>query len=188
MTTLETTDIDQARQYFDRTLARVIEVTHGLSEAQWRFKPAADRWSVADNLEHMVVVQERVLGPILERLAQSPAPPPDRDSRFYDALVREKIPDRSIRVKGPDAVTPGGQMAPAEALERVARNYRRLAEAVETAPGLRGHIMESAPIKIVTGGQYDTLDGFQWLLAASAHDERHVRQILEIKADPNYPA
>jgi uncharacterized damage-inducible protein DinB len=79
MTTLESTDIDQARQYFDRSRGRVVEVTTGLSDAQWKFKPAPDRWSIAEILEHMVIVHERVIRRVREELPQAPAPPPDRD-------------------------------------------------------------------------------------------------------------
>jgi len=79
MTTLESTDLDQARQYFDRSRGRVVEVTTGLSNEQWRFKPAPDRWSIAEILEHMVIVHERVLGRVREQLPQAPAPPADRD-------------------------------------------------------------------------------------------------------------
>jgi hypothetical protein len=30
-------------------------------------------------------------------------------------------------------------------------------------------------------------DAYQWLLYLSGHSERHTRQILEVKADPNFP-
>jgi hypothetical protein len=31
------------------------------------------------------------------------------------------------------------------------------------------------------------LDAYQWLLLISGHTERHLAQILEVKADPNFP-
>ncbi|HWX42450.1 MAG TPA: DinB family protein [Blastocatellia bacterium] len=80
-----------ARQYFDRSRSRVVEVTTGLSDAQWRFKPAPDRWSIAEILEHMVIVHERVIGRVREQLPQEPAPP-ERDYHKLDAVVIEKIP------------------------------------------------------------------------------------------------
>jgi hypothetical protein len=188
MTTLESTDLDQARRYFDQTRNRVAEVTTGLSEAQWRFKPAPDRWSIAENLEHMVIVHERILGPIRDRLAQAPAPPVDRDSREVDAIVLEKIPDRSIKAKAPDVIEPTGQWTLPDALDRLLRNYERLAAFVESTPDLRHHLIESPPLRIVTNGAFDSMDGYQWALTAAAHDERHVRQILELKSDPSYPS
>lgn len=108
MTTLEAVDVSQARKFFDQTRKRVAEVTGGLSDAQWRFKPGPERWSIAENLEHMVIVQERVLGTVLPRLADGPAPAADRDHQRIDAIVIEKIPDRSIKAKAPDFLKPTG--------------------------------------------------------------------------------
>jgi hypothetical protein len=83
---------------------RVVEVTTDLSDEQWRFKPDPDRWSIAEILEHMVIVHERVLGRVREQLPQAPAPPADRDYHKLDAIVLEKIPDRSIKGKAPDYI------------------------------------------------------------------------------------
>ena len=31
------------------------------------------------------------------------------------------------------------------------------------------------------------MDGYQWILTAAAHVERHTKQMLEVRADPNFP-
>jgi hypothetical protein len=31
------------------------------------------------------------------------------------------------------------------------------------------------------------MDSYQWALTVAAHDERHVRQMLEVQAHPDYP-
>lgn len=187
MTTLEATDLEQARQYFTKTRNRVVEVTAGLSDSQYRFKPAPDRWSIAEILEHMVIVQERVLGRIREQLAQAPAPPPGCDPQHLDAIVREKIPDRSIKATAPEFLNPTGVWTLSDALGRLFRNHERLIEFIETTPDLRDHVLDAPPLRVVTNGAYTTMDGYQWALTAAAHDERHVRQVLEVKADPGYP-
>jgi len=187
MPTVQSTEIDQALEYFERTRQRVLEATTGLSDAQWRFKPAPDRWSIAENLEHMAIVQERVLGPVREQLAQAPAPEAGRNSQLLDRIILEKIPDRSIKAKAPEFLDPTGQWSQPEAMDRLLRNYRRLAAFVESSGDLRRHILEAPPLRIVTNGEFTTMDGYQWALTVAAHDERHVRQILEVQADPNYP-
>ena len=187
MTTLESTDLEQARQYFDHTRNRAVQVTTGLSDSQWRFKPAPDRWSIAEILEHMVMVHERVIGRIREQLADAPAPDSGRDPHQVDAIVLEKIPDRSIKAKAPDAIIPTGLWPLPDALARLSRSYERLAACIESTPGLRDHVLEAVPLRIVTNGAFTTMDGYQWALTAAAHVERHVRQILELKEDPNYP-
>jgi hypothetical protein len=186
MTTVEITDIEQARQYFDFTRSRVLDVTAGLSEAQWRFKPAPDRWSIAENVEHMLTFHERVLGPLREMLANAPGPEAGRDNRKIDAIIFEKVPDRSIRVSIPIQLK--GDLPLSEVEDRLAKNYARLLDFVESTPDLRQRVIESRPLQIVTEGAYTTADGYQWVLTAAAHDQRHVRQILEVKTDPNYPS
>jgi hypothetical protein len=80
-------ELEQARLFLQQTQNAVVGATKGLSEAQWRFKPAPDRWSIAETLDHIVIVQERVLGPVLDKLADAPAPPADRDRDLVDAIV-----------------------------------------------------------------------------------------------------
>ena len=187
MTTLQSTDIDQALRYFEQTRSRVKEVITGLSEAQWRFKPAPDRWSISENLEHMVIVHERILGPIREQLAQAPAPPADGDHQVVDRIIFEKVPDRSIKAKAPDFMEPIGQMSLPDSLDRLSRNYERLTAFVESTHDLREHVLESPPLRRITNGAYQSMDGYQWALTAAAHDQRHLNQILEVKAHVNYP-
>jgi hypothetical protein len=44
---------------------------------------------------------------------------------------------------------------------------------------MRGHAIDS-PMGV-------KLDAYEWILFISAHSERHTKQILEVKADPNFP-
>lgn len=45
--------MEQGQQYPEQTRSAVIGATRGLSEAQWKFKPAPDRWSISEIVEHM---------------------------------------------------------------------------------------------------------------------------------------
>lgn len=188
MLALESTDIAQAIQYFDKTRRRVIDVTASLSDAQWQFKPAPDRWSTAEILEHMTIVHGVVLARLQRELSAAPAPSRDSDARILDALITEKIPDRSIKAKAPDFIQPTGTVAPVDAVDRLFRAYEHLTAFLESTPELRDHVLESPPLKVVTKGQYSLSDGYQWALTLAAHDERHARQIQEVKKDPNFPA
>src|SRR5256885_11519884 len=48
---------ERAVQYLESTKKGVLDATKGLSEAQWNFKPAPDRWSVARSEEHTSELQ-----------------------------------------------------------------------------------------------------------------------------------
>lgn|SRR5215813_5899275 len=179
-------ELDHARLYLQQTQNGVVGATKGLSQAQWNFKPAPDRWSIAEIVEHMVLTQDLVLGPTREKLAKAP-PPSERDSKLVDAIVVNQIPDRTTKFKAPEFLQPAGHWTPAVAMDRLLRNYAQLTEYLETTPDLRQHALDAPPLKAVSKGAYDSMDGYQWILATAAHVERHTKQILEVKADANYP-
>lgn len=181
-------ELDQARLFLQQTQNSVVGATKGLSEAQWKFKPAPDRWSIAENLDHIVIIQERVLGPVMDQLANAPAPPADVDYKLVDAIVINQFPNRLAKFSAPEIVHPAGDIAPAEVLNRLRTNCERLTECLESTPGLRQHVFAAPPLKAVSKGAHESMDGYQWILAAAAHTERHTKQILEVMADPAYPA
>src|SRR5258706_14467426 len=53
---------ERALQYLESTKKGVLEATKGLSEAQWNFKPAPDRWSVAQVMEHLAAAEDMLRG------------------------------------------------------------------------------------------------------------------------------
>src|ERR1041385_7498529 len=59
-------DVAKARQFLQQTQTIVIGATKSVSGAQWKFKTSPDRWSIAEILDHIVIVQERVLDRILD--------------------------------------------------------------------------------------------------------------------------
>src|ERR1700751_2886252 len=44
----------------------------GLSEKQWKFKPAPDRWSIAEVSEHITVAEGMILGLVQEKIMSGP--------------------------------------------------------------------------------------------------------------------
>ena len=185
---LTSTEVEQARLYLQQTRNGVVGATKGLSEAQWKFKPAPDRWSIAEIVEHMVLAQKLFLGPVREQLAKAPLATADRDYKQVDAVVVNQIPDRLTKFKAPEMLQPAGRWTSSQALDRSVKNYARLTEYLESTPDLRQHTLEAPPLRAASKGAYDSMDGYQWVLAAAAHVERHTKQILEVKAEDNFPA
>lgn len=185
---LTSAELDRARSLLEQAQNEVIAAIRGIPDAQWTFKPEPSVWSVAENLEHIVIVQERVLGPISDQLAAATAPSPDRDYAVVDQIVIHQFPNRLAKFKGPEFLCPTGACTPSEALDRLTANTRRFIERLESAPDLRQHAIQSPPLTAMTNGEHQFMDGYQWILAAAAHTQRHVKQILEVKAHPNFPA
>jgi hypothetical protein len=194
MATLVSSDLEQAKKYFAATRSRIEAATSGLTEAQFAFRPTPANgeegcWSIAEILDHLATVHERVVGRVRSSLASAPAPEPGRDSQLIDSIVMDKISDRGAgRFSAPEFIRPAGQRTPQESLARIFQGLDELEQFVESTPDLRGHVLESPPLKAVTGGVHTTLDGYQTALIAAAHDQRHIRQIEEWKARPGYPS
>src|SRR6202007_2463333 len=55
-------DRDKALAYLESTRQGVVDATQGLSPAQWNFKPAPDRWSVAEVTEHIAAAEDYIRG------------------------------------------------------------------------------------------------------------------------------
>ncbi|MBV9780118.1 MAG: DinB family protein [Acidobacteriaceae bacterium] len=179
-------EIDEARQHLEEACERVFVSTEGLSEAAWNYGPASGGWSVAGIVEHMVVIQDLILGPIGEGLAKAPESH-SSESHIIDSVVKVTVPDRSRKFLAPESVHPRGRWRPTESLNRLRANTQRLIDRLESTPGLRQHRVFSPPLNAITNGEYTLMDGYQWILAAAGHTERHRRQLLEVKAEPGFP-
>ena len=170
---------EQAVRYLADTRSGVIEAVKGLSEAQFNFKPGPDRWSIAECLEHIAIVENAVLSGVRVRLEKGPAPAADRDVKQIDAMILTTVPDRSTKVKAPAQLVPTGNSAPAANLEHFLASRQQTVNWLKSDSNLRGHSVDHPVL--------GPLDGYEWILAAAGHSERHTKQILEVKADPNFP-
>lgn len=176
---LKQADRERGLKYLQQTRDGVVAATKGLSEAQMKFKQAPDRWSVAETLEHIVLVEDFLLQNTEERTMKAPAGAADRDTAKIDAMVLAMIPDRSHKAQAPPPAVPTGRWTPADTLDHFLKSRAKTIEFLQSTPDLREHVADS-PL-----GQ--PLDAYEWLLYIGAHSERHTKQILEVKADPNFP-
>ena len=65
--TISQVDRDKAVTELEASEKVFLDATRGLSEAQWNFKPAPDRWSVAECAEHIGVTEGLIFTPITEQ-------------------------------------------------------------------------------------------------------------------------
>ena len=176
---LTAADRERGEKYLEQTRDGIVAATKGLSPAQFNFKPAPDRWSIAEVLEHITLAEDFILQNITTKIMQAPAGAADRDTAKIDAAVVAMVPDRSHKAQAPGPLVPTGRWTPAATLDHFLSSRAKTMAYLESTPDLREHVADS-PLK-------QPLDGYEWLLFLSAHSERHTKQILEVKADPNFP-
>ena len=181
-TTLTPQEREFALKQFETTRDNFLKSIAGLSQKQWLFKSAPDRWSVAEVAEHITVAESTIMSLVQKRLMSSPAAPEKREQvKGKDQMILERMPDRSHKAQAPEILRPTGRWATEVDLVK-AFNESRAAnmEYIRTTKDdLRDHFFDH-PV-------FGSLDGYQWLLLLSAHSARHTAQIEEVKADPNFP-
>ena len=170
---------DKALQYLETTKKGVLEATKGLSEAQWNFKPAPDRWSVAQVMEHIAAAEDFLRTLDKEKVMMSPAGEAGRDAKKADEAVMAMVPDRTNKVQAPEPLVPTNRFgSPEGSVKHFVESRATTVDFLKSTAGLRDHVMESPMGK---------LDGYEFVLLVAAHSERHTKQINEVKADPNFP-
>ena len=180
--TLTAEEREQALKLFQESRDNFLKSVSGLSQKQWTFKPAPDRWSVAEVAEHITVSESTLLGLVQSRLMQAPADPAKRDQvKGKDQLIITKVPDRSHKAQAPEMLRPTGRWATEAELVKTFESSRdaTMNYVRTTNDDLRDHFFDHPA--------FGTLDGYQWLLLIATHSTRHTEQIQEVKADPNFP-
>jgi hypothetical protein len=171
-------DRDRGVKYLEQTRDGIIAATKDLSEAQWKFKAAPDKWSVAETLEHITLAEDYIFGAAEKTEKSGPAGAPDRDFAKIDAMILQMTPDRSEKRQAPPPLVPTGRWTPAETLDHFLKSRARTIEFLKTTPDLREHVSD---------GPFGSMDAYEWLIFIGAHSERHTKQILEVKASPDFP-
>ncbi len=170
---------EKAVQYLQRSRDALVEALRGLTDAQWKFKPAPDRWSIAEIMEHVAFIEGRIQE-IIGQLPAAPADSPMREVKQVDAFICFYVPSRELKVQAPERIQPTGRWSGPAALEHFLEGRKRTLELLASAPHLRGRVLPH-PI-------FGPWDGYQWILAGAGHSARHTSQIREVKAAPNFPA
>lgn len=172
---------DSLLLYFNQTTKELEKQVAGLSEAQLQFKPAPDKWSISQCLEHIVLSERMIFD--MAKAALSKAPQPERKSevQMTDDNLKTTLTDRSHKFQAPKELQPTGiykdsktALADFLAARQPVIDYITKADAKD----LRNHINDYP-----TG----TVDGYQGLMFIAAHCARHTKQIEEVKAAPNFP-
>ncbi len=162
-----------------KTRDDLINSVKGLSDAQLNFKPAPDRWSVLECVQHIALTSQGLFG-FVQQTLRTP-----NDSAFKPTVTDEQfigmVEDRSHKAQAAEPFKP--IHAPYKTLDETLNAFNAgrdsLINYVQTThDDLRAHIAVLPFAKI---------DAYQAILLISAHTNRHMQQLNEVKADPNFP-
>jgi uncharacterized damage-inducible protein DinB len=154
----------------------VAAVPTGLRER----RPGPDRWSVAEVLEHLALVERRVGGLVATQLAtarQAGLGVDTESSPVVPTLDVEALLDRSRRLAAGAAVHPTEGLDASAAWTRLDQARAALVDTLTAADGLAlGEVS-------VPHARLGELTLYQWVAFVGAHEGRHAAQIREIGAE-----
>src|SRR5215475_6828582 len=120
-------------QHIDDALDALITAVAGMSDAQSHFKPAPEVWSVAGIVEHLAMVEDRIVSRIHELLASPPEPDKPVATTEVDEILKHKILDRSSKAQAPEATQPAGKRI-VESLDSLVVNRNKIRGILRSAP------------------------------------------------------
>jgi hypothetical protein len=161
--------LDAQRAALEQAVAEVPPSLHAR-------RPAPDRWSVAEVLEHLMLVEGRIaklLGDRLTAAREAGLGPEREQTPVVPTVDVAGLLDRTQSIAASDAVKPRGEQAADASLASLIEQRRALRTMVLTADGLAlGDVM-------IPHGRLGPLNVYQWLVFLGAHEARHTAQIRE---------
>ena len=159
----------------------MLTVLDGLTDEQLNFKPDETTWSIADVVEHLAIVESTFGDMVQKTVAAGPNPTLKDSLVFTDEQIMPVVTDRSNKVKTAKPFEPSGKFGSHEAtVQAFLEKRKELIDYVKTTDDdLRNRYNRELPFGIV--------DGVQLIMFTAAHSERHVLQMEEVMANPDFP-
>lgn len=163
------------------TKAEVLKAVKGLSDAQLNFKASPEKWSIKECMYHIAISEKNLWG-MMEGAMKSPPNPEKRSEiKMTDEQLIKMMEDRSFKVKTVEPFEP--KNTPYQSLDDAVSAFKEMrAEHIKhmksTTEDMRNHVVQMP---------FGWLDCYQLCLMMGSHSNRHMQQIIEVKADPNFP-
>jgi hypothetical protein len=168
--------------WLEESRKEFLNAIDNVTEAQWKWKPAPERWSVGEVAEHIVLAEASQFAKVKAALSAPPAADWEEKTRGKTEIIEMVMAPRLGKATSLEPLVPGGKMTHAQARERFeAQRVEILKFTQDTDAALKEHLAPH-PMPV-----FDPLNAYQWLIYAPLHTMRHDKQIAEVKATPGYP-
>ena len=139
-------------------------------------RPSEDRWSVAEVLEHLALVEENIPQRVKALVTEQRTNPERESTSIAETIDSAFMLDRSKKRVAREAMQPRSGVDAAAAWTRLERARQVTHETLRELDGVALSDV-SAPHPAL-----GPLNGYQWFLFLAAHEGRHTAQIREITA------
>ena len=151
----------------------------GLTQAQWRFKPSADTWSIAENCDHVGAIESVFRTMVQQRLIESPERAEAVQGK--QKVIQRAVSNRDVRVKVPIEIAPFAHVgSPEDFADAFTAGREETLEYVRTTE-------DPLHLRVQKHFVLGDFDGAQWLEMIAAHCLRHRAQVEEVKTAAEWP-
>lgn len=161
--------------HLDASHAELRRVVDAVPEGLRERRPAPERWSAAEVLEHLARVEGLIAGLLREPLAEAArlGEDPETDP-VLPRLPVVKFLDRRRPIAATESGMPTGELDLPAAWEALEAQHTTLRRAAEAANGCAlGEVKRPHPF-------LGELDLYQWFIFVGSHELRHAAQLREI--------
>jgi hypothetical protein len=168
------TSVAQIIEEIDKTRERLYQRVEGLTDEQARARREPDVWSLAEIVEHLSLIEGRLLQMMTMMLVKAEKSADENVAAAVefkpftlDAHIEQ---GRAKKFVAPEAVSPSGRASLADSLAKLRRSRSEL-------KALRPRI-EARDLSSLTYPHpaFGPLNFYQWLAFIGLHEERHLRQ------------
>lgn len=175
--------LDQIYEEKERVLASLAGTVLALSAAQQNFRPSAGRWTIAEIVEHLSIVETRLLKLVtaLIRKAEAGRPLPSSHDEFRIIIPDGAEDAKHQKIRARPEYEPSGKLPVAESLRMMQAIHLDLNE---LRPRLEEVVRSTVTFQHWVFGPL-TLG--QWFTFIGVHEQRHLAQILAVMTSPGFP-
>jgi DinB superfamily len=175
-------DYNSVAEIYDEieaTRSNLLQSVEDLSEEQQTFRPSPERWSVAEIIEHLSIVEGsvvRLVGSLLKK-GESGGHVRIDGAHFAPVSIADAVEQtRSRRLDAPENSRPAGSPL-ADSLVSLRDSRAALRSFRPRVERLDGTLL-CFPHPV-----WGPINLYQWLLFVGAHEQRHLAQIEALKAE-----
>jgi len=174
--------IEEVINYLDTERSDLREAVELIPPAQRDQSPGTDRWSVAQVLQHLTIIEKRIGMGMTKWIADARVGglgPEIETSSILDSLPLQLIADRSQPRSAPEEVRPRGDIDAASAWTALEQTRAALRAAILAGDGLAlSEVVQPHPV-------LGPINLYQWALFVGSHETRHTGQVREIATQLN---
>src|SRR5215813_9737274 len=108
--TLSQGERDRAMSHLHASRKQFLDSLEGVSEAQWKWKPAPEVWSIAEVAEHITLSEDLIFG-LIQKMADGPAADAEMlaKAKGKDEFIVKALHDRSRKAQAPEMLRPSNK-------------------------------------------------------------------------------